>query len=85
MYYKSGLPYFMYNTTNNSCSYMNLPEDIRRIIWKYAHIYPITQCYVCEKLLINLEIDYNDKNKVKIVDNYTIINGLTKCNNCFVD
>ena len=89
MYCKNGLVYFMNNTTiNHSNYYMNLSEDIRRLIWKYAHIYPFIQCYICDKILINfnyntlqLETDLNNNT----MENYSIVNGMTKCNQCFID
>ena len=85
MYSKKGLIYFINNITLNKHNYyMNLPEDLRRLIWKYAHIYPFIECYICDKVLINLEINMQTiKNKTN--ENYTIINGVTKCNTCFSD
>lgn len=86
MYCKSGLIYFINNTTINHNYYMNLTEDIRRLIWKYAHIYPYIHCCICNKILINfnyhtlcLEIDLNSSENLL---NYTIINDMTKCNDC---
>ena len=89
MYCKNGLIYFINNTTiNHSNYYMILSEDIRRLIWKYAHIYPFIQCFICDKILINLnyntlslETDLNNNT----MENYTIVNGMTKCNSCLID
>lgn len=89
MYCKNGLIYFLNNTTiNHNNYYMNLSEDIRRLIWKYAHIYPFIQCYICDKILINfnyntLQLETDLTNNT--LQNYTIINGMTKCNKCFTN
>lgn len=82
MYNKNGLKYFIYNTTINNNKYMELPLEIREIIWDKAHIYPIIQCYICDKVLINFSIAINNTNHN---ENYSIINGITKCNKCYVD
>ena len=82
MYNKNGLKYFMYNTTINNSNYMELPIEIRQYIWDKSHIYPVIQCYVCDKVLINFNIAVNNTNHN---ENYTIINGLTKCSKCYVD
>jgi len=82
MYNKNGLKYFMYNTTKNKNRYMELPLEIRQEIWKQSHIYPIIQCYICDKILINFNIAVNNTNHN---ENYSIVNGLTKCNNCYYD
>ena len=91
MYYKNGLIYFINSCTiNHTNYYMNLCEDIRRLIWKYAHMYPFIQCYICDKILmrfnyntlqLELETDLNDNT----IENYSIVNGITKCNQCLVD
>ena len=59
MYNKNGLKYFMYNTTINNTSYMELPIEIRQYIWDKSHIYPVIQCYICDKVLINFNISIN--------------------------
>jgi len=82
MYNKNGLKYFVYNTTINNSSYMELPIEIRQYIWDKSHIYPVIQCYVCDKVLINFNIAINNTNHN---ENYSIINGITKCNKCYVD
>ena len=81
-----GLKYFIYNTTlnnnnnyNNNKYYLELPEDIRKLIWKYAHDYPFIQCYICDKILINFEI--NTFNNV-YTENFSIVNGINKCYSC---
>ena len=48
----NGVKYFIYNTTLNKKDYLILPEDIRRLIWNYAHDYLCIYCYVCEKILL---------------------------------
>ncbi len=74
-----GLKYFIYNITINNNQQLELPEDIRRLIWKFAHNYPYIQCYICDKVLISIEI--NTTNNL-VTENFSIINGLTKCNEC---
>lgn len=82
MYNKKGLIYFMYNLTINNNSYMELPLEIRQYIWNLSHIYPVIQCYICDKVLINFNVAVNNTNHN---ENYCIINGLTKCNRCYID
>ena len=57
VYNQNGLKYFIYNITKNNKSYLEIPLEIRMLIWKYAHNYPYIQCYICDKILINLEIN----------------------------
>ena len=80
MYNKEGLIYFMnINTINNQKNYLELPFELRKIIWNFLHTYPYISCYIISKLLINFEIRID-----KIFnENYSIINGLTT--KCFVD
>ena len=75
----NGLKYFIYNTTLNNKKFLELPIDIRKVIWEYAHCYPFIQCYICDKILIHLEINILDNDES---ENFSIINGLTKCNTC---
>ena len=82
MYNKNGLKYFMYYTTINKNPYMELPIDLRIIIWDHAHIYPIIQCFICDRILINYQNQINNSNNN---ENYSIVNGRTKCNNCYND
>ena len=82
MYNKNGLKHFMYYTTNNYFSYMELPIELRIIIWDLAHIYPIIECFICDKVLINFQNKINNSNDN---ENYSIVNGRTKCNNCYND
>ena len=83
MYYRNGIKYFMYILTNNNSNPdIILHEDIRKIIWNYAHIYPFIQCYICDKVLINLNVNVDN---TYITDYYSIINGLTSCNTCRPD
>lgn len=78
-YNVEGLKYFIYNITINKNQKFELPEDIRRLIWKFAHNYPFIQCYICDKVLISIEI--NTSNDL-VTENFSIINGLTKCSEC---
>lgn len=74
-----GLKYFIYNITINKNKVLELPEGIRQFIWKFSHNYPFIQCYICDKVLITFEI--NTSNNL-ITENFSIINGLTKCSQC---
>jgi hypothetical protein len=74
-----GLKYFIYNTTINNKNYLEIPKDIRILIWKYAHNYSYIQCYICDKILINLEI--NTFNNIQ-TENFSIINGISRCSTC---
>tara|TARA_B100001057_G_scaffold242023_6_gene242404 strand:+ start:8069 stop:8317 length:249 start_codon:yes stop_codon:yes gene_type:complete len=82
MYDKNGLKYFLYNTTINKKSYLELPEELRKYIWDLCHIYPFIQCYICDKVLINFQVNIGT---MENVENYSIVNGITKCNTCFKD
>ena len=75
----NGVKYFIYNTTLNKKDYLILPEDIRRLIWNYAHDYLCIYCYVCQKILLKLEINIF---KNLETENFSIINGITKCSTC---
>lgn len=79
VYNQNGLKYFIYNITKNNKYYLEIPLEIRMLIWKYAHNYPYIQCYICDKILINLEI--NIFNNLQ-TENFSIVNGLTKCSTC---
>ena len=78
-YNQNGLKYFIYNITKNNKNHLELPLEIRMLIWKYAHYYPYIQCYICDKILIKFEIN-TDKNLQ--TENFSIVNGLTKCALC---
>ena len=80
-YDKNGLKYFIYNTTKNKKEYLELPIDIRKYIWKLAHDYPFIQCYICDKVLITLEVNVF---KNEVTEDFSIVNGLTKCSKCFL-
>ena len=84
MYNKNGLKFFIYKITHveNDKSYMFLPYEIRRLIWKFAHTYPYVNCYICDKVVLNLNINMEIINST---ENYSITNGLLKCNNCYLD
>ena len=74
------IKYFIYITSLHDYFYY-LPIEIRKIIWiKYNTLLNI-KCYICNSILINLNIyniNYNG-------DNFSIINGIVKCNRCFID
>ncbi len=77
-----GLKYFIYNITKNKNNYLELPEDIRRLIWKFAHDYYYLECYLCNKVLITFKI--NIMNNINDNENFLIMNGITKCNDCIL-
>jgi len=83
MYNRNGLIYFMNACTlNKSKNYFELSTDIRKIIWSFSHIYPIIQCYICDVVLFSIEINVNNQYDT---ENYSILNGLTVCQNCKSD
>lgn len=82
MYNKNGLKHFMYYTTINNNKYMELPIEVREIIWNQSHVYPVIQCYICNKILINFNVAINNSNHN---ENYSIVNGIVKCNKCYID
>lgn len=83
MYNRAGIVYFMYITSLNNELY--LPVEIRKIIWEEYHFLQIIQCCICNKVLINFNVNILDCNEENFIENYSIINGITKCNKCFVD
>ena len=91
MYNKRGCIYFInLITCCREKKFLELPFEIRKIIWKYLHSYPFISCYICDKLLINFEVRIDKINGNVAIEevnnnNYTIINGITKCSGCFVD
>ena len=74
-----GLKYFIYNVTKNTNMNLELPEDIRKQIWKFAHNYSYLDCYICNKVLITFEI--NTHNNL-FTENFSIINGISRCSEC---
>ena len=83
MYNSSGIKYFMHITTINNKLY--LPVEIRQIIWEQCHILKIIQCWICDKVLINFDINILHIDDENSLENYSIINGIAKCNKCFID
>jgi len=82
MYNKKGAIHFIHLlTTSREKKFIEMPTEIRKLIWKYLHTYPFITCYICDKLLINLNVRIDQV----VNENYIIINGITKCNNCFID
>lgn len=74
-----GLIFFIYITSLNNCFY--LPIEIRKIIWEKYHTVLKINCYICDTILINFEINNIPYNG----ENFSIINGIGKCNKCFID
>ena len=83
MYYRSGIIYFMNIATINNSFY--LPIEIRKLIWDKCHILETIECWICNKVLINFNINILNKDDENSIDNYSIINGIGKCNKCFID
>ena len=79
LYNNLGLKYFIYNTTKNNIYYLELPMELRRLIWIYAHNYNIITCYICDKILINFEINVW---KNLQTEHFSIINSISKCCYC---
>ena len=82
MFCKNGIKYFI-----NLCSLNNnmyLPIEIRKIIWEYSHIVQVIKCNICKKILVHLNINMLYKND-ELIENYSIINGLAKCDKCYID
>jgi hypothetical protein len=83
MFNYSGIKYFMYITSLNNQLY--LPLDIRKIIWEEYHLLKIIKCLICNKVLINFNVNVLHKDDENSIENYSIINGIAKCNKCFTD
>jgi hypothetical protein len=83
MYNNCGIKYFMYITSLNNNLY--LPAEIRKIIWEECHLLKIIECWICNKVLVNFNVNILNKYNENSIENYSIINGITKCNKCFVD
>ncbi len=79
----SGIKYFMYITSLNNKLY--LPFDIRKIIWQEYHLLKIIKCLICNKVLIDFNVNILYKDDENSIENYNIINGNAKCNKCFID
>lgn len=80
MFCKNGIKYFI-----NLCSLNNnmyLPIEIRKIIWEYSHIVQVIKCIICKKILVHLNINMLYKND-ELIENYSIINELAKCDKCY--
>jgi hypothetical protein len=58
-YNLEGLKYFIYNITKNKNQQLELPREIRQLIWKFAHYYPYIQCYICDKVLNVVNVNLN--------------------------
>ena len=83
MFNYAGIQYFIYITSLNNKLY--LPIDIRKIIWEEFHLLKIIKCLICNKVLINFNVNILHKDDENSIENYSIINGIAKCNNCFID
>ncbi len=83
MFNYAGIKYFIYITSLNNKLY--LPIDIRKIIWEEYHLLKIIKCLICNKVLINFNVNILHKDDENSIENYSIINGIAKCNNCFID
>lgn len=83
MFNYSGIKYFIYITSLNNQLY--LPLDIRKIIWEEYHLIKIIKCLICNKVLIDFNVNILYKDDESSIENYNIINGNAKCNECFID
>jgi len=83
MFNYSGIKYFIYITSLNNQLY--LPLDIRKIIWEEYHLLKIIKCLICNKVLIDFNVNILYKDDENSIENYNIINGNAKCNKCFID
>lgn len=83
MFNYSGIKYFMYITSLNNELY--LPFDVRKIIWEKYHLLKIIKCLICNKVLIDFNVNILYKDDENSIENYNIINGNAKCNKCFID
>ena len=55
MFNYAGIKYFIYITSLNNKLY--LPIDIRKIIWEEYHLLKIIKCLICNKVLINFNVN----------------------------
>ena len=83
MYNYNAIKYFIYITSLDNNLY--LPIEVRKIIWDYCHILYTIQCNICNKVLVNFNINMEHHNDENSIHNYSIINGIAKCNQCFID
>ena len=81
MFYRNGIIYFVNMCSSNNKMY--LPKDILNKIFNYYHDINKLTCIICEKVLIDFNINILNNNND--IENYSIINGNAKCNNCFND
>ena len=80
-YNKNGIKYFMQLCTNyrDNKYYMSLPEEIKILIWDIIHFKPFIECFICNKILLNIPIDIRDNfNTETFIQN----NGAIRCINC---
>ena len=89
-YQKHLLPYWLSSHNVNTIPFGEIKK-----IWKkdinnntiFSRV-PLKDTYITEEGIIDDNNQYISKERavlIQTMDNYTIINGLTKCNNCFVD
>ncbi len=81
MFYRNGIIYFVNMCSSNNKMY--LPTDILNLIFNFCHEMNKLTCIICEKVLINFNINILHKNND--IENYSIINGKAKCDNCYCD
>lgn len=83
MYNLSSIKYFIHSISFNNNLY--LPIEIRKIIWEKYHIVKFIECWICNKVLVNFNINILDNYEENSQQNYSIINGIAKCNKCYID
>ena len=75
-----GLKYFIHISSLIN-THFYLPIEIRKIIWEKYHTVLKINCYICNTILVNFKI----LNEPYSGENYNVINGIGKCNKCFID
>ena len=60
-------------------SYMLLPEDVKRLIWRLLHLKPYIECIVCNQVILRLEYDIREDLNTETIVN---LNGYSKCVSC---
>ena len=59
--------------------YLILPEDIKIYIWNISHLKQVIQCFICNKVLLPLQIDIRENFESEY---FIQQNNLVKCINC---
>ena len=76
---RKGCRYFLDICTINNNKWMILPDDIKKLIWKYLHTKPYIKCIICKSIILCIEIDVRED---IVTEYYENRNYNTKCINC---